>query len=65
VGRLADHENIVELKDFGVLPNGQMYMQFEFIDGTPLESFLVEWVGDTWTLSDRAVRQIVEPTCSA
>jgi serine/threonine protein kinase len=44
VGRL-EHENIVELNDFGVLPNGQMYMQFEFIDGTPLDRFLAEWGG--------------------
>ena len=44
VGRLA-HENIVELKDFGVLPNGQMYLQFEFIDGTPLDRFVASHHG--------------------
>lgn len=44
VGRLK-HENIVELKDFGVLPHGQMYMQFEFIEGTPLDHFVAQWGG--------------------
>ncbi len=44
VGRLK-HENIVELKDFGVLPHGQMYMQFEFIEGTPLDRFVAQWGG--------------------
>ncbi|TMQ03569.1 MAG: serine/threonine protein kinase, partial [Deltaproteobacteria bacterium] len=45
VGRLSCHENIVELKDFGVLPNGQLYMQFEYIDGIPLDRFLADWGG--------------------
>src|SRR6266571_7915588 len=37
VGRLVGHENIVELKDVGVWPSGQMFMEFEYIGGIPLD----------------------------
>jgi serine/threonine protein kinase len=42
---LNRHDNIVRLQNFGVLDDGQMFLQFEFIEGPSLDRYVIEHGG--------------------
>jgi serine/threonine protein kinase len=62
LSRLNKHEHIVKLQNFGVLPDGQFYLKFEFIEGKTLTRYVVEQGG---TLPLRKAANFIFQVCSA
>ena len=57
VSRIA-HPNVIDVYDFGVLPEGQLYYVMEFVDGQPLEDLLVPGTPMPLTRILRLAKQI-------
>jgi len=59
---MLKHDNIVKLQNFGVLPDGQLFMRFEYVEGKSLDRYIAA-KGGKLTLRDAA--RLVFQVCDA